>query len=143
MRTAADKLCYTVSTFVCVGVVNFQLTGIPNVCDPQQKDKFVCPGTNTFFTASVLWGTLGPKKMYGVGAIYNPLLYCFLIGAVLPPIFFLLGRKIPAVRQFHLPVFLVGALSFAPYNLSYVWPTVPLGFLFNVYIKRRYVTPLA
>lgn len=57
------------------------MTGIPNVCDPQQKDKFTCPGINTFFTASVLWGTLGPKKMFGAGAIYNGLLYCFLIGA--------------------------------------------------------------
>lgn len=70
-----------VSTFVCVGVVNFQMTSIDNVCDPRQKDKFTCPGIYTFFTASVLWGTLGPKKMFGSGAIYNGLLYCFLIGA--------------------------------------------------------------
>lgn len=70
-----------VSTFVCVGVLNFQMTGIPNVCEPTQKDKFTCPSINTFFTASVLWGTLGPKKMFGGGAIYNSLLYCFLIGA--------------------------------------------------------------
>lgn len=58
--------------------------------------------------------------------------------SVLPVIFFYIGRRFPAMRKFHLPVFLVGGLSWAPYNMSYVWPTVPVGFLFNVYIKRRW-----
>lgn len=128
-----------VSTFVCVGVLNFQMTGIPNVCDPRQKDKFTCPGINTFFTASVLWGTLGPKKMFGHGAIYNALLWCFLIGAALPIIFFYISRRVPVFKHFHLPVFLVGGLIWAPYNLANIWPAVPVAWLFNVYIKRRFL----
>lgn len=69
------------STFVCVGVLNFQMTGVKNVCDPAQKDRFTCPSINTVFTGSVVWGTLGPIKMFGTSAMYNPLLYCFLVGA--------------------------------------------------------------
>ena len=60
----AQMVATLVSTFVAVGIVNYQLT-IPDVCEPDQKDHFICPGINTFFTASVLWGTLGPKRMYG------------------------------------------------------------------------------
>ena len=93
---AVQSVATIVSTLVCVGVLNFQMTGIPNVCDPAQKDKFTCPGINTFFTASVLWGTLGPKKMFGSGAIYNGLLYCFLIGAG-EPLFYPRSLRRPVV----------------------------------------------
>jgi OPT family oligopeptide transporter len=100
-----------VSTFVAIAVLNFQMTGIDNVCDPHQKDRFTCPGVNTFFTASVLWGTLGPKRMFGTGAIYNGLIWCFLIGFILPFIFYFGRKRFPILRYVHLPVFFVGALS--------------------------------
>ena len=128
-----------VSTFVCTAILNYQMTKIPDVCTPGQKDHFTCPGVNTFFTASVLWGTLGPKKMFGAGAIYNGLLWCFLIGALLPIPFYYLSRKWKGFQYFHAPVFLYGGLVWAPYNLSNIWPAVPVAWLFNYYIKRRYL----
>jgi OPT family oligopeptide transporter len=135
----AQMIATLVSTFVCVGILNFQMTQIPEVCSPKQKDHFTCPGINTFFTASVLWGTLGPKKMFGHGAIYNGLLYCFLIGAALPFIFYYLARRFKIFRHFHLPIFLVGGLIWAPYNMSNIWPAIPVAYVFNVYIKRYYL----
>ncbi|KAK0203274.1 OPT-domain-containing protein [Desarmillaria ectypa] len=128
-----------VSTFVCVGVLNFQLTQIPNVCAPEQQDRFTCPDENTFFTASVLWGTLGPSKMFGRGAIYSPLLWCFLIGLALPVICFCFRDKVKILKYFHLPVFLLGSLIWAPYNLTNVWPAIPIAYVFNVFIKKRYL----
>ncbi|KAH9938951.1 OPT-domain-containing protein [Epithele typhae] len=125
------------STFVSLGILNFQMTGIENVCDPHQRDRFTCPGENTFFTASVLWGTLGPARMFGTGQIYNPLIWCFLIGFILPFPVYYLKERIPMLRYFHLPVFFAGALTWAPYNLSNVWPAVPLAWFFMVYIKSR------
>ena len=128
-----------VSTFVCTTVLNYQMTQIPDVCTVGQKDHFTCPTVNTGFTASILWGTLGPKKMFGVGAIYNSLLWCFLIGAVLPIPPYFLGRKWKIFRYFHAPVFLHGGFSWAPYNLANIWPAVPVAWLFNHYIKKRYL----
>ncbi|KAH9917382.1 OPT-domain-containing protein [Epithele typhae] len=112
------------STFVSLGILNFQMTGIEN---------------NTFFTASVLWGTLGPARMFGTGQIYNPLIWCFLIGFILPfPVYFL-KERIPMLRYIHLPVFFAGPspVSRAPYNLSNVWPAVPLAWFFMVFLKTR------
>ncbi|KAJ7289582.1 OPT oligopeptide transporter protein-domain-containing protein [Mycena rebaudengoi] len=57
-----------ISTFICTAILNFQITKIPDVCTPHQADHFTCPGVNTFFTASVLWGALGPKRMFGWAA---------------------------------------------------------------------------
>ncbi|KAK0191685.1 OPT-domain-containing protein [Armillaria mellea] len=128
------------STFVCVGILNFQMTQIPDVCSSTQKDRFTCPGANTFFTASVLWGTLGPSRMFGSGAIYNPLIWCFLIGFVLPFIVYYLTPRIPIFKYFHLPVFLVGTLIWAPYNLSNTWPAVPIAYVFNIFIKKRFLS---
>jgi OPT family oligopeptide transporter len=128
-----------VSTFVCTAVLNYQMTKIPDVCLPTQKDRFTCPEANTFFTDSILLGTLGPKKMFGPGAIYNGLLWCFLLGAVLPIPFYFLGKKFKIFTYFHVPVFLYGGLSLAPYSMANVWPAVPIAYVFNYYIKRRYL----
>ncbi|KAK0481199.1 OPT-domain-containing protein [Armillaria luteobubalina] len=128
-----------VSTFVCVGVLNFQLTQIPDVCAPEQPDRFTCPGENTFFTASVLWGTLGPSRMFGRGAIYSPLLWCFLIGLALPIVVFCFRDRVEILKYFHLPVFLLGSLIWAPYNLTNIYPAIPIAYVFNVFIKERYL----
>jgi OPT family oligopeptide transporter len=107
---AAQIIATFVSSFVCTAILNFQMTQIEDVCTPDQRDNFTCPGINTFFTASVLWGTLGPTRMFGAGAMYNGLLYCFLIGAVLPIPFYLLRRRFPTLEYFHIPVMLTGGL---------------------------------
>ena len=128
-----------ISTFVCTAILNYQMTQIPDVCTSNQKDRFTCPGVNTFFTASVLWGTLGSKKMYGSGAIYNPLLWCFIIGAFMPIPFYYFRKKSKFLQYFHAPVFFTGGLIWAPYNLSHAWAGVPLAFAFNYYIKRNFL----
>ncbi|KAJ6628594.1 OPT-domain-containing protein [Mycena sp. CBHHK59/15] len=128
-----------VSSFVCIAILNFQMTKIADVCSPDQIDHFTCPGINTFFTASVLWGTLGPKRMFGAGGIYNSLLYCFLIGAVIPIPFYFMRKRFKVLEYLHLPVVLAGGLSWAPYNMANIWPAVPVAYLFNVFIKKRYV----
>ncbi|KAJ7106285.1 OPT oligopeptide transporter protein-domain-containing protein, partial [Mycena epipterygia] len=60
-----------ISSFVCTGVLNFQMTRTPDVCTAEQVDHYTCPNVNIFFTASVLWGTLGPKRMFGTSGIYD------------------------------------------------------------------------
>ncbi|KAJ6496047.1 hypothetical protein C8R45DRAFT_152975 [Mycena sanguinolenta] len=37
-----------------------------------------------------------------------------------------------------MPVLLTGGLIWAPYSLAHIRPAVPIGYLFNVFIKRRY-----
>jgi hypothetical protein len=77
--------------------------------------------------------------MFGAGGIYNSLLYCFLIGAVIPIPFFFLRKRFRVFEYVHLPVLLTGGLTWAPYNLANIWPAVPIAYVFNVYIKKRYV----
>lgn len=72
--------------------------------------------------------------------IYNPALYGFLWGALLPIPFYFLAKRFPTswVRNIHIPVFLSGPLNLAPYNNAYLLSGLWPAFIFNVWIKKRY-----
>ncbi|KAJ6496043.1 OPT-domain-containing protein [Mycena sanguinolenta] len=119
---SAQIYATVISTFVCTGILNFQMTKIPGVCTPDQPNHFTCPDVNALFTASVLWGVLGPKRMFGPGGLYNALAW-----------------KVKALEYLHIPVLLSGGLVWAPYSLANIWPAVPIGYFCNVFIKTHYV----
>ncbi|KAF4120900.1 OPT oligopeptide transporter protein [Geosmithia morbida] len=131
-----------ISTFVSVGVLAFQI-GIDDVCTTEASMRFTCPGQTTFFTASVLWGTIGPKKIFGHNGQYAPLLIGFGIGLVVPIIFYLIIKWKPRnryIRQFHPVAIFYGGINWAPYNFSYVWPAVPISWLSWIFIRGRYLS---
>ncbi|ROW08766.1 hypothetical protein VPNG_06405 [Cytospora leucostoma] len=124
---------------VSIGVNDWQLSNIKGICTSEATGEFTCQSTSVFFTASVVWGAVGPKRMFSHGT-YSATLWGFLIGAVLPVPFYFLAKRFPNswVRQIHIPVLLSGALNLAPYNMTYFTTCVWVAWLFNVYIKKRY-----
>ncbi|KAL1624245.1 hypothetical protein SLS56_007947 [Neofusicoccum ribis] len=143
-----------VSAFVCTGVMNFQMRNIHDICESDQKDKFTCPGVNTYFTAAVLFGSMGARKVFGKGGQYTALLSAFPVGAAVPIIFFLIQRRLPKAHWFrraHPIPLLNGGSLWSPkdptgtdfvlkYNIAYMWPAVLPGWLSMVYIRRRYLS---
>ena len=77
---SAQTVATILGTFVEISIVNWQVNGVKDLCEPHQAQKFTCPGVSTFFTAAVLWGTIGPTRIFGLGQFYNPVLWSFLIG---------------------------------------------------------------
>lgn len=53
-----------ISCFVVIGVQEWSFAHIPDLCDAEQADGFVCNGTNVFATATLIWGGIGPKRMF-------------------------------------------------------------------------------
>jgi len=53
-----------------LGVQAWMFSNIPDICDPHQKDGLVCPGTEVFGTASIIWGVIGPARQFSKGQIY-------------------------------------------------------------------------
>ncbi|KAK0505821.1 glutathione transporter [Armillaria luteobubalina] len=127
-----------VTCFVAVGTQAWMFANVEDMCLPTQKDGFICPTTNIFATASLIWGGIGPARMFGRGSTYNPLLWFFLIGAILPVPFYILARRYPHSnwRFANVPVFLAGVLAIPPASgINYAsWALV--GFIFNWYIRR-------
>ncbi|KAM3445898.1 hypothetical protein NHJ13734_000075 [Beauveria thailandica] len=129
------------TTFVAVGVLTYQIT-LKDVCTENAPFRFYCPGETTFFTAAVLWGTVGPKRLWGVGGQYAVTLLGFPLGVVVVLVFWVLGKKYPdnrVLRQTHPVVLLFGGIQWAPYNISYIWAAVPPAALSWLYLRKRFL----
>lgn len=138
---SAQCIATVVSAFVSIGVNAWALANIPNICETNQASGFNCEGYTTFFTSSVIWGAIGPARLFANGMMYNATLYGFLCGALLPVPFYLLSKYFPksGFRYVYSPLLLYGMMNFAPYNLTYVIAPLLVGTVFNYYIKRHYL----
>ncbi|KAK0244993.1 small oligopeptide transporter [Armillaria nabsnona] len=91
----AQVIATTVAGTVQLGVQSWMFTNIQGMCSSNQKDGFICPGTEVFGTASIIWGVIGPGLQFSKGQTYYPLVYFFLIGAIAPLVVYFLSRRYP------------------------------------------------
>ncbi|OBZ83705.1 Oligopeptide transporter 3 [Choanephora cucurbitarum] len=110
---------------------------VADICTPAGY-PFTCPSARTFYSASIIWGTIGPQRMFGSESIYNPMLWFFLIGAVLPIPFWYLSRRYPNkwYKYIHIPLIFnsTGMMPPAvPLNFSMWFAT---GFVFMWYVHK-------
>ncbi|MBE3047904.1 small oligopeptide transporter, OPT family [Candidatus Bathyarchaeota archaeon] len=139
---SAQMVPTLISAFVSIAVLQYQLH-IKDVCTPDAPFRFTCPGNNTFFTAAVMWGTVGPRKMWGAGGEYVATLAGFPLGVAIVVLFWALGRMWPRssiLRNAHPVVMVYGGITWAPYSLVYLWPAVPVAAFSWLYLKKRYLT---
>lgn len=125
---------------VQIAVLRWSYGSIEDLCQPHQKSNFTCPNAKTFFTASIIWGVIGPKRIFSHGELYWGTLFFFVIGAVLPILNWLVLKKWPnsPIRWLNWPVFFSGT--------GYIPPATPynygayclVGLLFGYYIKRKF-----
>ncbi|POR32840.1 Small oligopeptide transporter, OPT family [Tolypocladium paradoxum] len=130
----AQVVATTFSCFVQIAVLNLALDNIDDVCDPQQRDRFTCPG------ASVIWGLIGPDRMFSPGRVYSGLFLFFILGALVPLAVYFASRRWPKspVRFLMAPLIFGGAGSIPPATpLNYFsWGLV--GFVFQYWVKKRH-----
>ncbi|KAL1910174.1 hypothetical protein Sste5344_004086 [Sporothrix stenoceras] len=128
-----------VSSVTQIAVLNWMFGNIPGLCTSEALNGFICPIARVHFNGSILWGVVGPGEFFGPNAIYRPLVWCFLIGAIAPIPLWLYSRhrRDSIVRKINLPI-LLGSLGWIPpatgLNFS-VWALV--CYLFNSLVKRR------
>jgi OPT family small oligopeptide transporter len=128
------------SCFVQLAVMEWAFQNIPNICAPKQANNFSCPNGRVFFTASVIFGLIGPKRIFSTGALYGGLQYFWLAGSVVPFIAYALARMFPRskVRFFSAPIFFGGMVQLPPATpLSYLSWTI-VGTVFQRFIRNRY-----
>ncbi|KAG5659026.1 hypothetical protein KAF25_007579 [Fusarium avenaceum] len=130
----------TFSCFIQIVVLNLSLNNIPNVCEQHQVDHFTCPGGRVFFAASIIWGLLGPARMFSPGQVYSGLFFFFILGAITPIVIYVLAKRWPKspVRYLMAPLIFGGAGAIPPATpLNYLsWGIV--GFVFQYWIKKRH-----
>ncbi|KAJ4716021.1 Oligopeptide transporter like [Melia azedarach] len=118
------------------------LNSIENICQDNllpPDSPWTCPGDQVFFDASVIWGLVGPKRIFGSLGNYPAMNWFFLGGVLGPVIVWLLHKAFPRqswIPLINLPV-LLGATGNMPaaravnYN---AW--IIVGTIFNFFVFR-------
>ncbi|PRQ60499.1 putative oligopeptide transporter, OPT superfamily [Rosa chinensis] len=108
-----------------VAVVVYQCTAwwlmadIPNLCDTSllpPDSPWTCPTDRVFFDASVIWGLVGPRRIFGNLREYSNITWFFLGGAIAPVLVWLAHRIFPKqkwILAVNMPV-LLGATAMMP-----------------------------
>lgn len=126
---------------VQVAVLEWGLGGaIKDVCTAHQVNRFSCPNGRVFFNASVIWGLIGPQRIFSPGSLYVGLQWFWLAGILFPIALYIGARMFPRS-----PIkYLSAALIFG--GSGYIPPATPLnyltwgivGYVFNKYIRNNY-----
>lgn len=135
-------MAQTIATIICVVVVVFVQTwmfsNIPDLCSPEQPHRFTCPGTSVFATSAMVWGGIGPSRLFSKGSLYYPLVYFFLIGAILPIPFYYLARRYPLSfwRYVNIPVMMAGISVMPPATGINFSSWFAFGAFFQFFMRR-------
>ncbi|EYU33718.1 hypothetical protein MIMGU_mgv1a002007mg [Erythranthe guttata] len=118
------------------------LTSVEYICDPANLpdgSPWTCPGDDVFYNASIIWGVIGPLRMFTGQGVYGAMNWWFLAGAIAPVPAYLLGKKYPEkkwVQLINVPLILSATMSMPPARaVNYIMWGVA-GLFFNVYIYR-------
>ncbi|XP_022975803.1 oligopeptide transporter 4-like [Cucurbita maxima] len=126
---------------VNISVAWWLLSTVDNIChqSASSNSPWTCPSDRVFFDASVIWGLVGPKRIFGSQGNYPTLNWFFLGGFLGPLLVYVLHRFFPNqtwIPLINLPV-LFGATAYMPpatpvnYNS---WLLV--GTIFNYFVFR-------
>ncbi|KAI0850649.1 small oligopeptide transporter, OPT family [Daldinia vernicosa] len=136
----AQGLATILGAITQVGVTLWMLGNVPGICSEDQPNGFSCPQGRTVYSSSVIWGLVGPARLYSVGKIYSGLLHFFWIGLILPPITYYIWKKTgnEFVRKINWPLIFVGTYNVPPATgINYSsWYIVNL--IFNKIIYKRF-----
>ena len=134
----AQVLATVVSVVVSVAVQSWMFTNIPDLCTPDQPAHLTCPSTSVFATAAIVWGGIGPARLFSPGTLYYPITFFFLIGALLPIPFYLLARKYPQSfwRYVNIPVLFAGINELPPASGINLTSWFMVGAIFQFFMRR-------
>ncbi|KAL4187975.1 hypothetical protein AMTRI_Chr09g21550 [Amborella trichopoda] len=131
-----------IAAMVYLGTAWCLMNLIPNICDTSvlpSNSPWTCPMDHVFYDASVIWGLLGPRRIFGDLGTYSAINWCFLGGAIAPFVMWLAHQAFPDkewIRLINMPV-LIGAISIMPPATTVNYTSwILMGFIFGFVVYR-------
>ncbi|EOY15529.1 Oligopeptide transporter 2 [Theobroma cacao] len=118
------------------------LTTVENICQDQllpPNSPWTCPGDRVFYDASVIWGLVGPKRIFGPLGNYAALNWFFLGGALGPVVVWLFHKAFPNqkwISLINLPVLLGATAAMPPATSLNFNCWIIVGVIFNYYVFK-------
>ncbi|XP_058115448.1 oligopeptide transporter 3-like isoform X2 [Magnolia sinica] len=143
IQATTNQLAGTViSATVNLAVAWWMLGSIENICDVEAlhpESPWTCPKFRVTFDASVIWGLIGPRRLFGPGGMYRNLVWLFLIGAVLPVPIWILSKIYPEkewIPLINIPVISYGFAGMPPATPTNISSWLVTGTIFNYFVFR-------
>ncbi|XP_027337129.1 oligopeptide transporter 6-like [Abrus precatorius] len=136
--TIISVLVYTLTAWWLMGT-------IPHLCDTTKlasDSPWTCPMDNVFYDASVIWGLLGPRRIFGDLGEYANVNLFFLCGAIAPILVWLAHKAFPGqkwIALIHMPILLGATATMPPATAVNFTSCITVGFVsgFVVYRYRQ------
>lgn len=114
------------------------MESIPDICK-DTSSVWTCPGDTVFYDASVIWGLIGPRRIFGNLGTYKNINWFFLGGAIAPLLVWLATRAFPQqewIKLINMPV-LIGATGMMPPATAVNYTSwIIVGFLSGFVVYR-------
>ncbi|KAJ3018338.1 UNVERIFIED_CONTAM: hypothetical protein HDU68_011215 [Siphonaria sp. JEL0065] len=88
-----------VNAFVSTAAAFFMMFGSNGLLD---KEGWTYINYQVFYAAGGIWGAIGPQRFFGIGSLYQELMWCFLIGAICPFLPWLANKFVFKSKYWHL-----------------------------------------
>lgn len=124
-----------VSVVVYTGTAWWMMESIPDICDTAAlppNSPWTCAYDSTFYTASVIWGLVGPRRIFGNLGHYSHVNWWFLFGALAPCLVWLAQKTFPSqkwIRFIHMPVLLGSTAMMPPASAVNFTSWIIVGFI--------------
>ncbi|KAM7520080.1 hypothetical protein LguiB_019042 [Lonicera macranthoides] len=131
------------SALVHLGTAWWLMDTIPDICDRAllpPGSPWTCPGDHVFYDASVIWGLIGPRRIFGDLGYYSAINWFFLAGALAPVVVWLAHKAFPSQQWIKLittPVLLGATINMPPATAVNYNSWIIIGF-FSGFIAYRY-----
>jgi len=125
---------------VQLGVQAWLFANVEDMCQMTDETGFICPSTEVFGLASVLWGVIGPALQFSKGQLYYPLLWGFFIGFMCPIVVWVISWRYPNTPLLYLnfPLIFGGAGEMPTASALNFVPWAFVGFIFQYVIRKRH-----
>ncbi|XP_062120039.1 oligopeptide transporter 9-like [Humulus lupulus] len=135
--TIVSVIVYTATAWWLMGY-------IPNLCDTSMlpsDSPWTCPMDRVFYDASVIWGLVGPRRIFGDLGEYGMVNWFFLVGAIAPLLVWIAHKAFPQhewIRLIHMPVLLGSTSMMPPASAVNFTSWIFVGFLSGYVVYRYY-----
>ncbi|KAL3373976.1 hypothetical protein AABB24_005774 [Solanum stoloniferum] len=137
LGTFISIIIYTITAWWLMG-------SVPNLCDVSvlpSNSPWKCPQDRVFYDASVIWGLIGPKRIFGSLGVYSNVNWFFLGGAISPIIVWLAQKIFPKqkwISLIHMPVLLGSTAMMPPASSVNYTSWLIVAFLSGYVVYRRW-----
>ncbi|OMO83536.1 Tetrapeptide transporter, OPT1/isp4 [Corchorus olitorius] len=109
-----------IAAIAYLGTAWWLMDTVPDICNREllpPDSPWTCPGDHVFYDASVIWGLIGPRRIFGDLGHYSAINWFFLVGAIAPVLVWLATKAFPNkpwIKLINFPVLLSAVVSMPP-----------------------------